>query len=170
MAFELKDKISGRTEIVKVEIDLQGTRILRSPRGRLVFDVYDNGLVLLDLSGGADSLLRFLLLAFARLPFDPAPSLRWRDTLSRRLFMPRWLRAIADLWIVVVPEWSKLDVEYMMRREEGQVRLEGRAETWHATAILSLSGKGHTLEIEHEGVHTELTMTRLESDEHEDKE
>lgn len=164
MVFELKEKTSGRTEIVKVEIDLQGTRSLRSARGRLLFDVYDNGLVLLDLSGRSDSLLRFLLLAFARLPFDPAPTLRWRDTLSRRLFMPRWLRTLADLWIVAVPEWSKLDVDYLMRREEGRIRIEGRAETWRATVWLSLAGKGHTLEIEHGGIHTELTMTQVESD------
>jgi hypothetical protein len=103
-------------------------------------------------------------LAFARLPFDPAPTLRWRDTLSRRLFMPRWLRTLADLWIVAVPEWSKLDVEYLMRREEGRIRIEGRAETWRATVWLSLADKGHTLEIEHGGIHTELTMTQVESD------
>jgi tetratricopeptide (TPR) repeat protein len=47
-----------------------GTRQLRSSRGRLAFETYDNGLVLLDCHASADSLLRYLALAWARLPFD----------------------------------------------------------------------------------------------------
>jgi len=158
---ELVQSDGGPTEVAKVEVDLLGTRSLRSPRGRLDFDVYENGLVLVDYSGG-DSLLRYLLLAFARLPFDPSASLGWTDALSRRLFMPRWRRALADLWIVIAPELGKLDVTYRMRRETGAVRIEGKAETWQSTAVLSLEGKSHTIEIEHRGRRTSLTMKRLE--------
>jgi murein DD-endopeptidase MepM/ murein hydrolase activator NlpD/urea transporter len=160
--FELVQDGNGRAEVAKVEVDLRGTRSLRSPRARLDFDAYDNGLVLVDYSGAGDSLLRYLLLAFARLPFDPSPSLSWTDTLSRRLFMPRWRRTLADLWIVLAPEFGKLDVTYGMRREAGAIRVEGKAETWQSTAVLSLEGKAHTIQIEHGGVRTSLLMKKLE--------
>jgi hypothetical protein len=163
MAFELSDTASGRSERARVEIDLRGTRTLRSPRGWLSFDAYDNGLVLLDYSGESDSLLRYLLLAWARLPFDQSANLKWADALSRRLFMPRWLRTLADLWVVLVPEFGKLDVEYVMRREEGRVRVEGRAETWRSISLLSLSGQAHTIEIEHARVRTVVTMKPVEA-------
>jgi hypothetical protein len=163
MAFELSDTAGGRSERARVEIDLRGTRTLRSPRGRLSFDAYDNGLVLVDYSGKSDSLLRYLLLAWARLPFDQSANLKWADALSRRLFMPRWLRTLADLWVVLVPEFGKLDVEYVMRREEGRMRVEGRAETWRAISLLSLSGQAHTIEIEHARVRTVVTMKPVEA-------
>jgi murein DD-endopeptidase MepM/ murein hydrolase activator NlpD/urea transporter len=163
MAFELSETASGRRERAWVEIDLRGTRTLRSRRGRLSFDAYDNGLVLLDYSGESDSLLRYLLLAWARLPFDQSAILKWKDALSRRLFVRRWLRTLADLWVVVVPEFGKLDVEYVMRREEGRVRVEGRAETWRASSLLSLSGQAHTIEIEHAGARTVITMKPVEA-------
>jgi hypothetical protein len=119
--------------------------------------------VLLDYSGESDSLLRYLLLAWARLPFDQSAILKWKDALSRRLFVRRWLRTLADLWVVVVPEFGKLDVEYVMRREEGRVRVEGRAETWRASSLLSLSGQAHTIEIEHAGARTVITMKPVEA-------
>jgi murein DD-endopeptidase MepM/ murein hydrolase activator NlpD/urea transporter len=165
---ELREEQGGKSEIAKVEVDLRGTRSLRSPRARLDFDAYDNGLVLVDWSGAADSLLRYLLLAFARLPFDPSPSLSWTDALSRRLFMPRWRRTLADLWMVLVPELGKLDVVYRMRREAGVVRVEGKAEAWQSTALLSLAGQAHTIEIEHGGVHTRLVVKKLETSEGKD--
>jgi murein DD-endopeptidase MepM/ murein hydrolase activator NlpD len=163
--FELREGQSGRSELAKVEIDLHGTRTLRSSRGRLSFDAYENGLVLVDFGGKPDSLLRYLLLAWPRLPFDKAPVLKWSDTLSRRLFMPRWRRALADLAVVVLPEFGKLDVEYVMRREEGRIRLEGRAETWRAVSLVSLAGAGHTVEIEHAKKRTTITMKPVEGEE-----
>jgi urea transporter len=161
-AFELAEPATGRLERVRVEIDLHGTRTLRSEQGCLTFDAYENGLVLADYSGNAESLLRYLLLAWARLPFDLSASLQWTDALSRRLFVPRWLRSLADLWVVVVPEFGKLDVEYSMRREEGRVLVEGRTETWHARSRLSLSGEAHVIEIEHKGKRTQITMKPIE--------
>jgi urea transporter len=162
MQFELAQAGSDRSEIAKVEVDLRGTRSLRSPRGRLDFDAYENGLVLVNYSGGGDSLLRYLLLAFARLPFDLSANLSFTDALSRRLFMPRWRRTLADLWIVMAPELGKLDVTYRMRREAGAVWVQGKAETWQSTAVLSLEGQAHTVEIDHGGRRTRLTMKRLE--------
>jgi hypothetical protein len=77
--------------------------------------------------------------------------------------MPRWRRTLADLWMVLAPEWGKLDVGYSMRREAGAVRVEGKAETWHSLALLSLEGKAHTIQIEHGGILTSLLMKKLES-------
>ena len=159
--FELIEKESGRREVARVEIDLYGTRTLHSPRGHLSFDAYDNGLVLLDFAGKPDSLLRFLLLAWSRLPFDKSPSLKWKDALSRRLFRAGWRRSLGDLAAVVLPEFGKLDADYVMRREEGRVCVEGRAETWHARSVLSLADAAHVLEIEHEGVRRVITMQPL---------
>lgn len=153
-----------RREVARVEIDLYGTRSLRSPRGHLSFDAYDNGLVLLDFAGKPDSLLRHLILAWSRLPFDQSPSLKWTDALSRRLFHAGWRRSLADLAAVVLPEFGKLDAEYTMRREEGRVCVEGRADTWRAKSVLSLVGDAHTLEIEHEGVRRLITMRPLKED------
>jgi hypothetical protein len=164
-AFELAEPATGRIERARVEIDLHGTRTLRSDQGRLTFDAYDNGLVLADYSGNAESLLRYLLLAWARLPFDLSANLQWTDALSRRLFVPSWLRFLADLWVVVVPEFGKMDVEYSMRREEGRVLIEGKAETWQARSRLSLSGEAHTIEIEHNGIRTEITMKPVDATE-----
>jgi hypothetical protein len=76
--------------------------------------------------------------------------------------MPRWRRTLADLWIVLAPELGKLDVTYRMRREAGAVRVEGEAETWRSTALLSLEGQAHTIEIEHGGRRTSLTVKKLE--------
>jgi murein DD-endopeptidase MepM/ murein hydrolase activator NlpD len=143
--FELAEPATGKVERARVEIDLYGTRSLRSSEGRLTFDAYDNGLVLADYGGASESLLRYLLLAWARLPFDLSANLHWTDALSRRLFVPSWLRFLADLWVVVVPEFGKLEVAYSMRREEGRVLIEGKAETWQARSRLSLSGDAHSI-------------------------
>ncbi len=167
-AFELSEPATGRVERARVEIDLYGTRSLRSNQGRVIFDAYDNGLVLADYGGSSESLLRYLLLTWARLPFDLSANLRWTDTLSRRLLMPSWLRFLADLWVVVVPEFGKLEVEYSMRREEGRVLVEGKAESWKSRSRLSLSGEAHAIDIEHAGKRTQITLKPVEpSDEQE---
>ena len=162
--FDLTHKESERTERAKVDVNLAGERALVSPDARLVFDAYDNGLVFLDYSGSTESLLRFLLLAWARLPFDPSPRITWVDTLSRRLFMPRWRRAMADLWIVLVPEFGKLDVSYTSTREPGKVLVEGRAEAWTAKSVLSLSGGEHTITIHHGSTTSTIVMKKVEDD------
>ena len=89
MVLELRERNGSRSERAKVEIDLLGTRWLCSSRGRLAFEAYESGLVLLDCQVAADSLLRYLALAFCRLPFDQCAELRWQDSLSRRWLLPR---------------------------------------------------------------------------------
>jgi len=73
------------------------------------------------------------------------------------------LRFLADLWVVVVPDFGKLDVEYSMRREEGRVLVEGKAETWRSRSLMSLSGEAHAIEIEHKGKRTQITMKPVDA-------
>jgi urea transporter/murein DD-endopeptidase MepM/ murein hydrolase activator NlpD len=161
---ELRERTGVRVERAKVEIDLLGTRWLCSPRGRVAFETYDNGLVFLDCHAAADSLLRYLVLTWARLPFDQCAELRWQDSLSRRWLLPRWSRVVADLLTVVAPAAGGLEVSYRLRRQEGSVEVEGRAAGWLARSVLSLSGAEtpHVLTIEHRGETKVIEIRQVE--------
>jgi urea transporter len=165
MEFELRERTGTRIEHAKVEIDLLGTRWLRSSRGRLAFEIYNNGLVLLDCHVSADSLLRYLVLAWARLPFDQCAHLRWHDSLSRRWLLPRWSRLLADLLSVVIPGMGGLDVSYALRRTEGTVEVEGRADDWLVRSVFSLSGPNasRVLTLEHKGATTVIEIRQVEN-------
>jgi urea transporter len=160
---ELRECPGPRVERAKVEIDLLGTRWLCSAHGRLAFESYDNGLVLLDCQASADSLLRYLALAWARLPFDQYPQLRWQDSLSRRWFLPRWSRVLADLLTVVVPVLGGMDVAYQLRRTEGSIEVEGQAPDWRARSALSLAAAEipHVLTVEHKGQRTVIEVRQV---------
>jgi murein DD-endopeptidase MepM/ murein hydrolase activator NlpD len=170
---ELCERTGPRKERAKVELDLMGTRWLRSARGRLAFDMYDNGLVVLDCQASADSLLPYLALAWARLPFDQSSTLCWRDTLSRRWLLPRWSRWVTDLFAAVVPGFGGLPVSFRLRRTEGVVEIESRAEGWNARSRLSLSGAGsgagsgieggHQVTVEHRGATMVLDLHPIEA-------
>jgi murein DD-endopeptidase MepM/ murein hydrolase activator NlpD len=165
MVFELRERTGTRVERAEVEIDLWGTRWLRSPRGRLAFEIYDNGLVLLDCQISADSLLRQLVLAWARLPFDPSARLSWQDSLSRRWLLPRWSRLLADLLNVVAPGMGGLEVSYTLRRTEGTVEVEGRADDWLVRTVFSLSGSNapRVLTLEHKGATTVIEIRQVDN-------
>lgn len=164
MVFELRERTGTRVERAKVEIDLWGTRWLSSPHGRLAFEIYDNGLVLLDCHVSADSLLRYLVLAWARLPFDQCAHLRWQDSLSRRWLLPRWSRLVADLLSVVAPGMGGLEVSYALRRTEGTVEIEGSAHDWRVRSVFSLSGSdaARVLTLEHKGVTTVVEIRQVD--------
>jgi murein DD-endopeptidase MepM/ murein hydrolase activator NlpD len=72
-SWELREAASGRRERARVEVDLLGRRLLRTETAALVIDPYENGLVVLELQGDPRSLLRVVLLALSRVPFDQAP-------------------------------------------------------------------------------------------------
>ena len=164
MVLELRERTGTRVERAKVEIDLLGTRWLRSSRGRLAFETYDNGMVLLDCQATSDSLLRYLALAWARMPFDQYAQLRWQDSLSRRWLLPRWSRLLSDLLTVVAPLQGGLDVDYSLRRTEGGVEVEARAGDWLARSALSLSGGDapHVLTVEHKGESTVIEVRQVD--------
>jgi hypothetical protein len=158
MEFELRERTGQRVELAKVDIDLLGTHWLRSETGQLAFDCYDNGLVLLDCQAAGDSLLRFLALAWARLPFDQSGQLRWTDSLARRWLAPRWSRPFTDLLTMIAPGMGGLPMRYELRRKEGSIEIDGRAPDWNIRSTLSLSPAeddgAHVLTIEHDGVTT----------------
>jgi hypothetical protein len=154
----LRAEPGGTTEIARVEIDLRGARYLQSSRGKLYFDTYENGLVLTSYTGAPGSLLRFLLLAAARVPFDSAAELTWTDSLSRRLLLRRVLRGLSDLLSVVLPDVGRIDVVYRMKREAGRVNLQGFSAHWTAQSSLDLDGGEHTIEVIHRGTKTTVTM------------
>ncbi len=76
--------------------------------------------------------------------------------------MPRWRRALADLWIVLVPEFGKLDVSYTSSRETGKVLVDGRAEAWTASSVISLDGAEHTITIRHGSRTSTIVMKKVE--------
>jgi len=147
--FELVEQGTGHTEHVEVKIDLLGRRSLESDRAKLFLDPYDAALVFVDYRGNPRSLLRYLLVGLARLPFDQAATLTWHDSLPRRLLLPSWMRAAADLLAVVVPELGAIGIEYRIERSEGKLRVHGKARTWSTEATLSLGDGPHRIELVH---------------------
>lgn len=147
--FDLVEEGTSRTERVEVKIDLLGRRSLESDKARLFLDPYDAALVFVDFRGNPRSLLSYLLVGLARLPFDQASSLTWRDSLPRRLLLPSSIRAAADLLAVVVPEFGSIEIEYRLERTEGKLRVLGKAKTWTTEATLSLGDGPHRIELTH---------------------
>jgi urea transporter len=157
----------NRKELAQVEIDLGGRRFLRSPLGKLYFDAYENALVLTGFTGAPNSLLRFLLLSAARVPFDTAAEITWTDSLPRRLLLPGILRAIADLSSVVVPDIGRIDVAYRLKRDTGRALLSGTSARWSAETVVDLSSGEQTIAINHRGTRTTMTVHKLAAGEKE---
>jgi murein DD-endopeptidase MepM/ murein hydrolase activator NlpD/urea transporter len=158
--FELSE--TDRTELVTSEVDLLGRRSLSSDLGRLWFELYDGGLVLLDFQGSPDSLLRSLLLALPRVPFDRATSLTWQEHLPRRLFLPAWARSAGDLLTAIGLDLGAQTVTCQIRRAPGTVLVESSAERWSTEAELSLVGRAHRLRLKTEQATRELVLRRAE--------
>jgi urea transporter/murein DD-endopeptidase MepM/ murein hydrolase activator NlpD len=156
--FELSDPVSGASEEVRSEVDLLGRRSLVSQRGRLWFESYEGGLVLLDFQGYRASLLRLLLLALPRVPFERAPSLHWRERLPRRVFLPVWLRSITDILAVVGGDLGAVEVHCSASRRPGTLALEYAADRWVSRAELSLQGRAHAFELRTEDTVRRLTL------------
>ena len=159
--YELCAEPGEKKEIAQVQIDLLGACYLQSSLGKLYFDTYENGMVLTGYAGAPDSLLRFLLLAAARVPFDSATELTWTDALSRRLLLPSFLRGLSDLLSVVLPDIGRIDVTYHMKRDAGRVVLQGESAQWTARSSLDLNGGGHTIEVLHRGKKTVVSMREI---------
>jgi murein DD-endopeptidase MepM/ murein hydrolase activator NlpD/urea transporter len=161
--YVLQANPGNRKELAQVEIDLRGRRFLRSPLGKLYFDAYDSALVLTGFEGAPSSLLRFLLLSAARVPFDSAAEIAWTDSLPRRLLLPGILRAIADLSSVVVPDVGRIDVAYRLKRDTGRAVLCGTSAEWSAETVVDLSSGEQSIAIDHRGAKTTMIMRKLAS-------
>jgi murein DD-endopeptidase MepM/ murein hydrolase activator NlpD len=167
--YVLQANPGSRKELAQVEIDLRGRRFLRSPLGKLYFDAYDSALVLTGFEGAPSSLLRFLLLSAARVPFDSAAEIAWTDSLPRRLLLPGILRAIADLSSVVVPDVGRIDVAYRLKRDTGRAVLCGTSAEWSAETVVDLGSGEQSIAIDHRGAKTTLIMRKLASGEKESR-
>jgi hypothetical protein len=128
----------------------------------LQVDPYDTGFVVVDFEGDPRSLLRFVLIALARVPFDKASELSWTDSLPRRLLWPTWLRTLADLVAVLLPRIGSAHARYRYQRAAGELRVLGEHPDWTSQATLSLNGGSHRLGVRHEGREHVVEMRPLE--------
>ncbi len=163
-AWELVDSGSGRRERAQVEVDLLGRRFLESDRARLFIDVYDGGFVVVDFEGDPRSLLRFVLYALARVPFDQAERLSWTENLPRRLLLPGLLRAAADLVALVAPEAGGTLVRYASRRSAGALEVIGESPRFSSRAELSLGGGAHRIEVRRDGTSQSVEVCSIDPD------
>lgn len=148
----------GRRELGRVELDLLGRRILKTPLGQLVLDPYESGLVVVDFAGSARSLLGWVLLSLARVPFDQATGLVWEERLPKRLLLTGIPRALADFFAVFAPDAGNLTVRFSSHRDGGVVVVESEHELGAARARVSLGSEPHRISISHDGRELELEL------------
>ena len=165
-AWTLVEEGSGQREVARMELDLWSRRVLRSSLGRLYVEPYESGLVVVAFHGDRRSLLRYLLPALARVPFDQESGLTWRDRVPRRLLFP-WPWSFADLAAVVTPRLTDYDVTYTARRTERAVVVEGTATRFSTRAVVSLAGEPHRIEITRRGRTTTVTLAPATASEQE---
>lgn len=159
--YRLTERGTGKQEHATVEVDLWGRTRLRSDRATLYLDPYESGLVAIDFLGHPGSLLRYVLLGLARLPFDKSSSLTWTDSLPLRLFMPGWLRAMADVLAVVAPGVGSTVVTYKSQREESMLHIRGTAGKWSSHARIHLGGGAHEIESRNGSRHVVIEIAAM---------
>ncbi len=160
-AFVLTDE-HGEREEATVEVDLLGRRRLRSPQATVLLEPYENGLVVVDYQGSPRSLLRVVVLALARVPFDQARTLTWTEHLPARFLLPSWLRAAADLAAVVAPGAGDSVARYRRERRSGALVVSAAGPNWSSSAALSLGGGSHDIELTHRGKTQKVRMRQLD--------
>jgi len=153
---------AGTQEKAVVDVDLLGRRQLRSSAAAVFLEPYDGGLVVVDYQGSPASLLRVVVLALARVPFDQARTLTWRENLPGRFLLPSWLRAVADLVSVVAPRVGGTDVVYRSERTAAALIVRAEGPSWSSTARLSLGSGNHELELTHRGTTQRVTLRTVD--------
>jgi murein DD-endopeptidase MepM/ murein hydrolase activator NlpD len=153
----LTDDVAHVRELARVEVDLWGRRVLRSDRGALYLESYENALVIVAFDGERDSLLRFLLLALARVPFDQDRTVRWTDRVPRRL-LASWPWGVLDLLTVIAPGLNDWEVQYVAHRSEGALTVAGHSDSFDSRAELSLAGRAHTVRVSRAGQERVITL------------
>ncbi len=118
-------EIGGRTEVVRVVIDLAGATWLRTDRdAALSWDLRDGVFTIYDALGPRDSVLHLLHAAIPRVPLERLDGLTWTDHLPLRRFLPPAPGALLDpLWALLGP--PGLEVRYRLRLDGAQVVVEG---------------------------------------------
>jgi urea transporter len=161
--WRLHEPATGRTEEARVEVDLWGRSVLRSPLGALYLESYDNALVAVACDGNSQSLLRYVVLTLARVPFDQDGAVEWTDRVPRRL-VGSWPWGVSDLFTVLAPGMNDWEITYRARRTEGTFVIEGSAPAFRSTAVIALSGSAHQLTLERDGRSRTVVLTRVDHD------
>lgn len=159
-AWVFSSATGAERERAVVEVDLWGRHLLRSDLARLYFEPYDAGLVVTAFDGDAASLMRHMVLGLSRIVFDQEPTLSWSDALPRRLFLPRWLWAAADLAAAVAPRAADITIAYRTRRADGGFVVEGTAGRFSTRATIDLGQGPHRFELFRDHHHTTVELTR----------
>ncbi|MEZ4220675.1 MAG: urea transporter [Polyangiaceae bacterium] len=160
-SWELIDE-AGRRELAHVELDLLGRRLLRSDHAALTLDPYDGGVVMVNFSGRSSSLLKFLLIALARVPFDQADQLHWEEEIPGRLMLTGARRAVADFMAVFAPNVGASRVTFECRREPGHVVVEAKSRQFHSRATISLGRSTHRVSVTVSGRTTSLSLRSVD--------
>jgi murein DD-endopeptidase MepM/ murein hydrolase activator NlpD len=158
--WRLVETTTRREEIARVEIDLLGRRVLRSSAAQLYIDPYETGFVVVAFTGRRDSLLRYLLLGLARVPFDQEASLTWTDRVPRGLTLTGPWTIFGDLVSVVAPRLADFGVTYTSRRSEAGLAIEGAGAEFTTRAAISLTNEPHRVEVEQHGHRSTVEMSQ----------
>ena len=162
--WRLRDERSDREEIARVEVDLWSRHVLHTDNASLYLEPYDTGVVVMAFEGEHGSLLRFIQLALARVPFDQEAQMSWTDRVPRRLLwtLP-W--SLLDLVGVVAPGVTDVEIRYTARRTERMLIIEGVAGSLHTHAEVSLAGDAHAFTVTDGSGHirASLTLHRISS-------
>jgi urea transporter len=116
------------TERIEPDIDLHGRFVLRSlQRGtRLYYEPARDLFTVFDTVGSKRSLLRWLQLALARVPFELDDNLEWSDFVPRRMLLPSGLRPLFDLVSPLLAN-TGLEMRYSARWHKERLIVEGRS-------------------------------------------
>ena len=143
--WRLSQPETGREEVARVEVDLLGRRLLRSAVAQLYVESYDAALVVVACDGARDSLMRFVLLALARVPFDQEGQLAWSDRVPHGLGGSHGLD-FTGLFAVIAPRLAADEMRYASRRTEAALVIVGTSAAFTTRATISLAGGAHVIE------------------------
>jgi len=90
-------RFNGRTETIRCALNVVGDYVLESGSARLTARIKDRTFYTLDYSGGADSVLFYMHLGLARVPFVSDNAVFWKDQLDLRPLLKPWAAMLLDL-------------------------------------------------------------------------
>jgi hypothetical protein len=171
LRFTIETDGGERTETVRPEIDLYGRRTLRSEErdAILYFDRSDDIITLYDVVGDRRSILRIMLAALARVPFEVAESITWRDHLPRRLFSGPVTRLMLD-FIAPFVRRDGFEMTYRARRDGRDFIVEGESASEQRNGTPRLCTKAtirngtglHALELRLDGETLRATVEQVD--------
>ena len=88
--------LNGRTETIRSGLNVYGDYELESGSAKLTARIKDRTFYTLDYKGGADSVLFFIHLGLARVPFVSDDAVFWKDQIDMRPLLRRWAAVLLD--------------------------------------------------------------------------